>query len=84
MPIFFDRVQLHDALQNQAIPVLEALEANDNLHNRSLRRFERDDPPPYASSTESEEFNDGSLAPPPRGELPEELKAIMEQPNQRS
>jgi hypothetical protein len=81
MPPFFDRVQLHDALQNQAIPVLEALVANDNLHNRSFRRFERDDPPPYASSTESEEFNDDFLAPPPpRGELPEELKAIMEQP----
>ncbi|KAF1952625.1 hypothetical protein CC80DRAFT_527691 [Byssothecium circinans] len=81
MPPFFDRVQLHDALQNQAIPVLEALAANDNLHNRSLRRFERDDPPPYASSTESEEFDNDFLAPPPpRGELPEELKAIMEQP----
>ena len=80
MPPFFDRVQLHDALQNQAIPVLDALVANDN---RSFRRFERDDPPSYASSTESEEFNDDFLAPPPRppcGELPEELKAVMEQP----
>ncbi|CZR50564.1 uncharacterized protein PAC_00438 [Phialocephala subalpina] len=81
MAPFFDRVLLHDALQNQAVPVLEALAANDNLRNRSLRRFERDDPPPYASSTESEEFNDDFVAPPlPRGELPEELKTIMEQP----
>ncbi|KAI9786412.1 MAG: hypothetical protein M1839_006872 [Geoglossum umbratile] len=82
MPPFFDRVQLDDAMRNQAIPVLEALAANDNLRNRSYRRFERDDPPPYVSSTESEEFSDDSLAPPPprRSELPEELKAIMEQP----
>jgi hypothetical protein len=79
MPPFFDRVQLHDALQNQAIPVLEALVANDNLHHRSFKRFERDDPLPYALSTESEEFNDDFLAPPPpRNELLDELKAIME------
>jgi hypothetical protein len=80
MPPFFDRVQLHDAQQNQAIPVLETLVANDNLHNRSFRRFERDDPLPYASSTESEEFSDDLIPPPPPcGELAEELKAIMEQ-----
>lgn len=46
MPPFFDRVQLHDALQNKAMPVLEALAENDNVHDRSLRRFERDEPPP--------------------------------------
>ncbi|KAF2240530.1 hypothetical protein BU26DRAFT_207337 [Trematosphaeria pertusa] len=79
MPPFLDRVQLDHALHNQAVPLLEAIAANDHLRNRSLRRFERDDPPPYAESTESEEFDD---APPPplRGELPEELQAIMDRP----
>lgn len=84
MPPFFERAQLDEALQNQVIPLLEALAKNDNLHNRSLRRFERDDPPPYVSSTESEEFDDDFFAPlspiPLNGELPEEVKAIMEQP----
>lgn len=79
MPPFFDHVQLHRAVDSQAVPVLEAMAANDNL--RSLRRFERDDPPPYASSTESEEFDEMHLFPPPRGgSLAEELQAILEPP----
>ncbi|KAK3382007.1 hypothetical protein B0H63DRAFT_217895 [Podospora didyma] len=61
MPPFFDRVHLHQAVSNQAVPVLEAIAVNDNL--RSLRRFERDDPPPYVSSTESEELDDADLIP---------------------
>ncbi|KAF2241451.1 hypothetical protein BU26DRAFT_525276 [Trematosphaeria pertusa] len=79
MPPFFDRVQLHQAVSSQAVPALEAMAANDNL--RSLLRFERDDPPPYVSSTESEELDDADLNPPPRGRpMPEELKAVMERP----
>jgi hypothetical protein len=79
MPPFFDRVHLHQAVSSQAIPTLEAIAANDNL--RSLRRFERDDPPPYVSSTESEELDDDVLNPPLRGRpMPEELKAIIERP----
>ncbi|KAI1289079.1 hypothetical protein F5Y03DRAFT_378428 [Xylaria venustula] len=79
MPPFFDRVQLHQAVTSQAIPMLEAIAANDNL--RSLRRFERDDPPPYTSSTESEEPEDADLIPQPRGgPMPEELKATIERP----
>ncbi len=38
-------------------PTIEALAANDRLRDHSLRRFERDDPPPYTSSTESEDFD---------------------------
>ncbi|KAJ2898969.1 uncharacterized protein MKZ38_003538 [Zalerion maritima] len=79
MPPFIDRVHLYQAVSSQAVPVLEAMAANDNL--RSLRRFERDDPPPYVSSTESEELDDADLIPPPQGRpMPEELKAIMERP----
>lgn len=79
MPPFFDRVHLHQAVSSQAVPALEAIAANGNL--RSLRRFERDDPPAYVSSTESEELDDVDLIPPLRGRpMPEELEAIMERP----
>jgi hypothetical protein len=79
MPPFLDRVQLDHALQYQALPHLEALAANDSLRNRSLRRFERDDPPPYVESTESEELDDAPL-PPLDGKLPQDLLAVMEPP----
>ncbi|KAF2245242.1 hypothetical protein BU26DRAFT_433513, partial [Trematosphaeria pertusa] len=65
-----------------AIPILKALAANDNLRNYLFRRFKRDDPPLYALSTKLEEFNNNSLTPLLpllRGELLEELKAIIEQ-----
>ncbi|KAL2256548.1 hypothetical protein VTK26DRAFT_1498 [Humicola hyalothermophila] len=83
MPPFFDQVQIYDAIQNQANPILEALAANDHLRDRSLRRFDRDDPPPYESSTESEDVDNYFVAQPLHSqgdELPEELTAIMEQP----
>ena len=61
------------------MPLLEAMATNDNL--RSLRRFERDDPPPYVSSTESERFDESDPTPSSRGgPMPEELKAIIERP----
>ncbi|KAI0812807.1 hypothetical protein GGR55DRAFT_703538 [Xylaria sp. FL0064] len=79
MPPFVDRFQLQQAVSSQAVPLLEAIAANDNL--RSLHRFERDEPPPYASSTELEELDDVDIFPPPQGgPMPEELKAIMERP----
>lgn len=80
MPPFFDHVQLHQALSSQAVPVLEAMATNDNL--RSLHRFERDDPPPYASSTESEMLDEAELIIRPPGvcQLPQDLQAVMEPP----
>lgn len=39
-----------------AVPALEALAANNGLRDLSLRRFEADEPPPYESSTEPEDF----------------------------
>ncbi|RMZ76980.1 hypothetical protein DV738_g4645, partial [Chaetothyriales sp. CBS 135597] len=79
MPPFFDTLHLHQAVHDQAIPRLEAIAANDHL--RSLTRFERDDPPLYASSTESEEGNDAAIIPALRGgPMPEELKALIERP----
>ncbi len=79
MPPFIDQVHLQQVVHDQAIPMLEEIAANDNL--RSLRRFERDDPPPYVSSTESSVHGDADFVIPPRGrQLPEELQAIMERP----
>ena len=79
MPPFLDCVHLHQAMTGQAVPVLEAIAANDNL--RLLRRFERDEPPPCVSSTESEELDDIDLIPRPLGQpMPDELKAIMDAP----
>ena len=79
MPPFFDQVHLHEAVSGQAVPVLEAIAANDNL--RSLRRFERDDPPPYVSSTESSEHGDADFTMAPWSlQLPEDLQAIMKRP----
>ena len=79
MPPFFDRVHLHQAVNNQAVPALEAIAANDNLH--SLHRFKHNDPPPYASSTKSEELDNVDLIPPTRsGPIPKELKALIGYP----
>ncbi|PNY23162.1 Uncharacterized protein TCAP_06898 [Tolypocladium capitatum] len=82
MPPFFDSAQIRDALRNQAMPAIEALAANEHLRNRAVSRFDRDGPPPYASSTESEELGDDLFAPQPGDHhpLPEELRAIIEQP----
>ncbi|KAI3318580.1 hypothetical protein HD806DRAFT_512031 [Xylariaceae sp. AK1471] len=85
MPRFLDRVQLQQAVSSQAVPELAAIAANDNL--RSLRRFERDEPPPYVSSTESEddEAVDRSYqAQPQDGAIPDEILAIMERPLEQS
>jgi hypothetical protein len=76
---FFDHAQIRDALDNQAIPTPVALAENEKHRNRSLgRRFERDNPPPYASSTESESEFDSFFAPPRPRDMSEELKSIME------
>ncbi|KAI0118160.1 hypothetical protein GGR51DRAFT_498329 [Nemania sp. FL0031] len=55
MPPFFGLSQLQTAMTARAVPTLEQLAANPNHLNSSLNnRFERDDPPPYVSSSESE------------------------------
>ncbi|KAK4113274.1 hypothetical protein N656DRAFT_778811 [Canariomyces notabilis] len=57
MPRLLDEVQINNALQSEAFPALERLAANPDMHDRALRRFDRDEPPPYESSTEDEEEN---------------------------
>ena len=55
MPPFFDEAQIHNALRNEALPELARLADNDRLRDRAVRRFDRDEPPPYVSSTEDED-----------------------------
>ncbi|KAK4214524.1 hypothetical protein QBC37DRAFT_440091 [Rhypophila decipiens] len=55
MPQSFGLSQLQNAITTRALPTLEQLATNPNRLDNSLNhRFERDDPPPYASSSESE------------------------------
>ncbi|OAA63345.1 hypothetical protein SPI_03508 [Niveomyces insectorum RCEF 264] len=77
MPPYFDQAQIHAALRNQAIPTLEALAANEDVRNHLLRRFDRSDPPPYVSSTESSLHE---MSPPRESRLPEDVLEIMERP----
>ena len=77
MPLLFDPILAQTALQDQAVPILEALTGNSNLRNRGLRRFERDDPPPYTSSTESEEVD---YVLPQSGPLPRSMIEVMTPP----
>lgn len=55
---FLDRSHFYTAIDKHALPMLGALAANDCLYDYSLCRFKRDDPLPYTSLTESEDFND--------------------------
>ncbi|EFY85259.1 hypothetical protein MAC_08719 [Metarhizium acridum CQMa 102] len=78
MPSFLDPVHFNQAMSNQAMPVLQAIASNEHL--RHLRRFERDDPPPYVSSTESSDHEADFMVPPRCRQIPEELQAVMERP----
>lgn len=49
----FDDARARSALNRKALLVLENLANDPNLREHAVRRVERDDPPPYASSTES-------------------------------
>lgn len=81
MPPFFGEAHFYSALQNEALPALERVAADDTARARSLKRFERDDPPPYTSSTESEELDDDPLLiPHSDGRVPQELIALTEPP----
>jgi hypothetical protein len=55
MPRYFDWAQLRNAITAQALPALEQLAAHPaRLDHTRATRFERDDSPPYVSSSESE------------------------------
>src|SRR3569833_361499 len=51
----YEERQIEQGPQLDALPALERLAANPSLRSRALRRFEREEPPPSASSIESDE-----------------------------
>ncbi|KAL2155546.1 hypothetical protein VTH82DRAFT_288 [Thermothelomyces myriococcoides] len=60
-PPLFDEAQIHLALRNEALPELSRLAADDRLRELAVKRFDRDEPPPYVSSTEDDEFYESEL-----------------------
>jgi hypothetical protein len=83
MPRYFDASQLQKAITAQAMPALGVLAADPSRLDRSRnRRFERDDPPPYMSSSESESeeaLHHPVLARPQEGVL-EDFAELLSQP----
>lgn len=70
---------LYRTVVDDVIPRLQAMAENENL--RSLRRFERDEPPEYASSTDDEYLDIHVIPPsPPTPLQPQELKALLDRP----
>lgn len=64
MAPFFDALQIHDALRNEALPELQRLADDSDLRERIVgRRFERNDPPPYEESSESTNEVESTLPP---------------------
>ena len=60
--------------------MLEAIAENEFLRKHTLRRFERDEPPPYVSSTESSDIDEDDRKPLQEGPALEELRAVMDRP----
>ncbi|KAL2175262.1 uncharacterized protein P884DRAFT_331324 [Thermothelomyces heterothallicus CBS 202.75] len=60
-PPLFDEAQIHNALRNEALPELARLAADDRLRELAVNRFDRDEPPPYVSSTEDDEYYENEL-----------------------
>ncbi|KAH6614528.1 hypothetical protein B0J18DRAFT_447022 [Chaetomium sp. MPI-SDFR-AT-0129] len=83
MPRYLDASQLQNAITAQAMPALGVLAADPSRLDRSRNtRFERDDPPPYVSSSESE--SEGALHHPvlarPQEAVLEDFAALLRQP----
>ncbi len=70
----FDDWQIANAMQNEVVPALERFAENEALRDRALRRFERDEPPRYVSSTEEDDDYDD--------EIPslDELTQVLDEP----
>ena len=80
-PRLFDGVQIANALRNEALPALERLAQNTSLRDCAVERFDRDEPPPYVSSTEDKAEDEFYLTHGPIDDaLLEELKILADQP----
>ncbi|CAK7200164.1 hypothetical protein SEUCBS139899_002855 [Sporothrix eucalyptigena] len=76
-PPLYDAMYIANALRNDALPALQHFADHPNYRERVLGRFERDDPPPYESSTESEEAAPLVAT---LGELPPDLQELFDRP----
>ncbi|KAK7991145.1 hypothetical protein PG990_015425 [Apiospora arundinis] len=57
-PFFFDDDEDPEPVApEEAVPALEALAADNGLRDLSLKRFDADEPPPYESSTDPEDYD---------------------------
>ncbi|EPE03905.1 hypothetical protein F503_01795 [Ophiostoma piceae UAMH 11346] len=77
MPPLYDEMHIANALRNEALPALHRLADRPGLRDRSLRRFEHDEPPPYESSTDTE---DEVPFPVPTGELSPAMRDRFDAP----
>lgn len=59
----FNHVEISRALSNRALPALERLAEHSALRERAVARFDRDEPPPYLSSTDEEDDPGEDLSP---------------------
>ena len=80
-PPLFDDMQIANALRNEALPALERLTESSSLSDNALRRFDRDDPPPYASSTQDDNENMAHLAlNPVDNTIQDKLNRLLDKP----
>ncbi|KAG7285868.1 hypothetical protein NEMBOFW57_008162 [Staphylotrichum longicolle] len=63
-------------MRNDALPALERLAGNSSLRDRALSRFDRDEPPPYVSSTEDEDENEFEIVP----QLDPDINHLLDEP----
>jgi len=75
-PPLLDDMQIANAMRNDALPALQRLAGNSSLRDRALSRFDRDEPPPYVSSTEDEDENDDEIVP----QLDEHINRLLDEP----
>jgi hypothetical protein len=74
-------MQIVNALRNEALPALERLAQSSSLQERALARFDRDEPPPYVSSTEDDEEDMPYPAlDPADSAMPDALNRFLDEP----
>lgn len=79
MPPFFSEKDMYFAMGDYVLPRLQVLAENEKLLEHERRRFDRDEPPPYESSTDYDGVDCHQPAPPKRP-LPPEFLPIMDPP----
>ena len=79
-PLLYDSMHIDRALRGEALPALERLAESSSLRDRALRRFDRDEPPPYVSSTEEEDDMPHPVLGPIDSAMSDELNRLLDAP----